>query len=161
MKVFQVLIFFSVGLFLCGALSLVVVTLNRVLGIVFPKGANLFKFNRKAVYCVMVLIWILSFGTAYHSTKFKSYYVSFKSNLQWLCLLISSLLTFFRQMCFSMRHLVHAKITYVRKSYYLLFFFSRTFFFQWPLKLNISNTGSWSVESWFGFLPQLCSYLMS
>ena len=72
------------------------------------------------------------------------------------------MLTFFRQMCFSMRHLVHAKITYVRKSYYLLFFFSRTF--SIPVTFEVEYFQYWfmvcGIMVWIPTSIMLISYVI-
>ena len=53
-----------VAIFVSGALSLTVITLNRVTGIVMPKLANILESNRLIVYIILAVIWLISFGVA-------------------------------------------------------------------------------------------------
>ena len=59
-----------------GALSLTVITLNRIIGIVMPRFANLLKLNRFSVYSILAVVWTLSFAAAAPSFYFRKYYVS-------------------------------------------------------------------------------------
>ena len=59
-----------------GALSLTVITLNRIIGIVMPRFANLLKLNRLSVYSILAVVWTLSFAAAAPCFYFRKYYVS-------------------------------------------------------------------------------------
>ena len=66
----------SVTIFVSGALSLSVITLNRVFGIVMPKFANLLEFNRFLVYTILAVIWLISIGASVPALYFRKYHVS-------------------------------------------------------------------------------------
>ena len=59
-----------------GALSLTVLTLNRVIGIVMPKLANTLKLNLLSVYSILAVVWMISFAAAAPGYFFRQYWVS-------------------------------------------------------------------------------------
>ena len=66
-------------MFMSGALSLTAITLlNRVVGIMMPKLANILELNRSIVYCILVVIWLISFGAAIPTFDYRRYDVSFE-----------------------------------------------------------------------------------
>ena len=67
--------FFSVSIFLSGALSLSAITLNRVIGIVMPKLADILELNPLIVYAILISIWLISFGTAVPNFSYRQYKV--------------------------------------------------------------------------------------
>ena len=68
--------FHTVSIFSSGALSLAAITLNRVVGTMMPKLANILELNRSIVYCILVAIWLISFGTAIPTFDYRRYDVS-------------------------------------------------------------------------------------
>ena len=68
--------FYTVSIFSSGALSLTAITLNRVVGTMMPKLANILELNRSIVYCILVAIWLISFGTAIPTFDYRRYDVS-------------------------------------------------------------------------------------
>ena len=73
--------FFSVAIFLSGALSLTAITLNRVIGIVMPKLADILELNPLIVYAALISIWLISFGTAVPNFSYRQYKVRQQKHL--------------------------------------------------------------------------------
>ena len=71
---------FSVSIFLSGALSLSAITLNRVIGIVMPKLADILELNPLIVYAILISIWLISFGTAIPNFSYRDYKVRDNNN---------------------------------------------------------------------------------
>ena len=69
--------FHTVSIFSSGALSLTAITLNRVVGTMMPKLANILELNRSIVYCILVVIWLISFGAAIPTFDYRRYDVSY------------------------------------------------------------------------------------
>ena len=77
MQVMMIHICFTLVTFLLsGALSLTVITLNRVIGIVFPKLADIIHLNLLSVYAILAVIWLISFGAAVPTFSYRQYDVS-------------------------------------------------------------------------------------
>ena len=66
-----------------GALSLTAITLNRLVGIMMPKLANILELNRSIVYCILGVIWLISFGAAIPTFDYRRYDVRY---MFWACL---------------------------------------------------------------------------
>ena len=71
-------LFNTVSMFMSGALSLTAITLNRLVGIMMPKLANILELNRSIVYCILGVIWLISFGAAIPTFDYRRYDVSFE-----------------------------------------------------------------------------------
>ena len=72
---------FSVSIFLSGALSLSAITLNRVIGIVMPKLADILELNPLIVYAILISIWLISFGIAAPNFSYRQYKVRQHKNI--------------------------------------------------------------------------------
>lgn len=66
--------FFTVVFLVAGALSLTVITINRIVGIVFPKLANLLQMNFLSVYIILGLVWVVACAAAAPTFTFRDYY---------------------------------------------------------------------------------------
>lgn len=71
------LILISVTFLVAGALNLTIISLNKVIGIMMPKVANVLISNRCIVYATLVSIWAISVVSAVWSFFFKEYNVSY------------------------------------------------------------------------------------
>ena len=76
-------LFNTVSMFMSGALSLTAITLNRLVGIMMPKLANILELNRSIVYCILGVIWLISFGAAIPTFDYRRYDVRY---MFWACL---------------------------------------------------------------------------
>ena len=63
-------------MFVSGALSLTAITLNRVVGIMMPKLANILELNNSIVYAILAVIWLISFGSAIPTFDYRRFDVS-------------------------------------------------------------------------------------
>ena len=72
---------YLVTIFVSGALSLTVITLNRVIGIAMPRVADVLELNRFIVYTILVVIWLISIGTAVPTYLYQAYQVGSYWNL--------------------------------------------------------------------------------
>ena len=75
----QSFFYISVTFFLSGALSLMVISLNRLCGIVFP-NVQWLRLKRKTVIAILVGIWIVSVAFAGPTSFYRRYYVRTKYN---------------------------------------------------------------------------------
>ena len=75
----QSFFYISVTFFLSGALSLMVISLNRLCGIVFP-NVQWLRLKRKTVIAILVGIWIVSVAFAGPTSFYRRYYVRTKFN---------------------------------------------------------------------------------
>ena len=69
-------IFTLVGFCTCGALSLTLITLDRLFGIVIQSIPNLQQFKRIYIYAILIGIWICAFAAGLPSIMFRIYKVS-------------------------------------------------------------------------------------